>query len=62
MRKQHGKRDRQKESTYNACLGIATYLGLQNHDTLAGAIIAIAAVLSSIFYLKKNPQQKENSK
>ncbi len=45
-----------------ACLGIATYLGLQGHDTLAGAIIAIAAVLSSIFYLKKNPQQKEENK
>ena len=44
------------------CLGIATFLGLQNHDALAGTIIAIAAVLSSIFYLKKNPQQKEEPK
>lgn len=41
-----------------SCLVVATYLGLQGHDTLAGAIITIAAVLSSIFYLKKNPQEK----
>lgn len=41
------------------CLGVATYLGIQGHDTLAGAIIAITAVLASIFYLKKIPK-KEN--
>lgn len=43
-----------------ACLGVAAYLGLEGHDTLAGAIIAITAVLSSIFYLKKTPTQKED--
>lgn len=41
------------------CLAVATFLGIQGHDTLAGAIIAITAVLASIFYLKKIPK-KEN--
>ena len=41
------------------CLAGATFLGIQGHDTLAGAIIAITAVLASIFYLKKIPK-KEN--
>lgn len=44
-----------------ACLGVATFLGVQGHDTLAGAIIAITAVLASIFYLKKIPK-RDNSK
>lgn len=44
-----------------ACLGVATFQGVQGHDTLAGAIIAITAVLASIFYLKKIPK-RDNSK
>ena len=40
---------------------VATFLGVQGHDTLAGAIIAITAVLASIFYLKKIPK-RDNSK
>lgn len=44
-----------------ACLGVATYLSMNDHDVLAGTIITITAVLASIFYLKSYPQKKENS-
>lgn len=44
------------------CLCVATYLGLQGHDALAGAIMAISAVLASIFYLKKVPKKEELNK
>ena len=44
-----------------ACLGVATYLSMNDHDVLAGTIITIAAVLASIFYLKSYPQKNEKS-
>ena len=42
-----------------ACLGVAAFLSMNNHDVLAGTIITIAAVLASIFYLKSYPQNKD---
>lgn len=41
------------------CLGIATFLGVEGHDVLAGTIITITAVLASIFVLKAYPQQNK---
>lgn len=42
-----------------ACLAAAVYLGMNGHDWLAGAIIAIVASISTIFVLKKKPEDKQ---
>lgn len=40
-------------------LASAIYLGIEGHDWLAGAIIAIIASVATIFVLKKEPQEKD---
>lgn len=44
-----------------ACLGAALALGLSGHDALAGTIVAITAIIASIFVLRKFPNQKKQN-
>lgn len=40
-------------------LGAALWLGMNDHDVLAGAIVAAISSLIIVFVLKRNPKEKE---
>lgn len=43
-----------------SCIGAAIFLGLHGHDWLAGIIVGIIASVTTIFVLRKAPDNKRN--